>query len=127
MIAGGVAVCHHGAPRLVGDLDILYLPEQENVRRLISALKPLGYLFPDDYPLRLQSPSAQCKLPTHNAELLGHLAGVETNAAIRDAAVADAAGRSVPVLGLAQLKASKLASARPRDLEDLAALARAGV
>jgi len=42
IIIGGVALMLHGSTRMTGDIDILYSRTRENIRRLVSALKPFG-------------------------------------------------------------------------------------
>ena len=59
-----------------------------------------------------------------NADLLNEISGVTYDEA-RALAVAIAIdGLQIPVIGLSQLRRNKQASGRPKDLADLAALAR---
>ena len=43
VIVGGYALAFHGAPRFTGDLDILAGPTEDNVGRLLAALKDFGF------------------------------------------------------------------------------------
>ena len=43
LIVGGYAVAFHGAPRYTGDLDVYVNPTRGKARRILSALKVLGF------------------------------------------------------------------------------------
>jgi len=42
-IVGGVAAILHGAPRMTGDLDLAVILNEENLSKLVDAMKGLGY------------------------------------------------------------------------------------
>ncbi|MGH9489980.1 MAG: hypothetical protein ACRD17_05675, partial [Terriglobales bacterium] len=43
MVAGAVALAHHGLPRYTGDLDVWIRSSPENARRTLAALKDIGF------------------------------------------------------------------------------------
>ena len=42
ILVGGVAATVHGATRLTQDVDVVYERTDENIRRLVKAMEPLG-------------------------------------------------------------------------------------
>ena len=55
MVIGGIAVIHHGYPRLTLDLDIWFERTIENGERIITALEDFGFSNPDVTPEYLVS------------------------------------------------------------------------
>jgi hypothetical protein len=43
LIVGGYTVAFHGSPRFTGDLDILVAPVEEQVSRMLEALREFGF------------------------------------------------------------------------------------
>jgi len=122
VVVGGYAVVAHGFVRFVEDLDVLVLPAQANAIQLKPALASVGVVLTPEFQQRIASPQANCRLPSLNSQLLGHIAGVSTTEAILAAVSIEAHGKSLPILSLAHLIANKEALGRPKDLADVAAL-----
>jgi hypothetical protein len=43
VVVGGLAVNFHGAPRMTYDIDLMILPQKENILKLVSKLMQWGY------------------------------------------------------------------------------------
>ena len=124
VVIGGHAVHSHGFSRPIGDLDILIAPNSENASRIKAALAAVNFTLTADLESRIAQPQANCVLPSpFHSQLLGHIAGVETNSALQDIALAPFGPLTIPVLSLANLIATKKAVGRPKDLTDLQGLA----
>ncbi|KAF0166284.1 MAG: hypothetical protein FD157_903 [Rhodocyclaceae bacterium] len=111
----------HGWPRHTGDLDIWIRRSPENAERLMVALSEFGFgdvgLSQQDFELRENV--VQLGYPPFRIDLLTDIDGVEFDAAWpnRETTIHD--GLTIHFVGLADLKANKRASGRPRDIDDL--------
>ncbi len=132
VIVGGVAATIHGSARLTTDLDIVYERSDENVRRLVSALRPFKpYLrgAPPGLPFRFDEQTIRAGLnftfvtDAGPLDLLGEIAGVGSYTAL--------AGHTVDVtlfgtvhrcIDIETLIRAKRAAGRPKDLEVIAEL-----
>ncbi len=126
LLVGAWALAVHGVPRATGDMDIFVRPSAENAERIMRALGQFGApaqahgLTHED----LAKPGTvyQMGLPPRRIDVLTAISGVSFDEAAV-AAVAHTIGAvEVPVIGRAALVRNKLASARPKDLADAAAL-----
>ena len=127
LLIGGIAVIFHGHARLTGDVDFLFDPSPDNVRRLWTVLVEFwrgnvpGLQSADE----LLDPEVivQFGRPPNRIDLIGGLRTVPFDQAwqSRIAFAVDVDGRQFPVwiLGLEDLKRSKREAGRPKDLEDL--------
>lgn len=43
LVVGGIAINLHGYSRVTNDLDLLVLMDEENIRKIVEAIKELGY------------------------------------------------------------------------------------
>jgi len=127
VIVGGEAVIHYGYVRLTGDVDFFYGNDVENVARLFAALVDF---WDGDIPgferaeeLRPRGQVVQFGRPPNRIDLLNDISGVSFGEAwrSRETLVADD-GTPVHLISLALLIANKEASARPKDLDDVAFL-----
>lgn len=124
LVIGAHAVAVHGRPRATGDLDIWVRPTPENATRVWAALVAFGAPL---HELTLQDLVAddvvfQIGLAPNRIDLLTTIGGVTFDAAWPRRTTVALWGQSVPVIGREDLIRSKQASARPRDLADLAEL-----
>ncbi len=121
LVVGGYAVAVHGHPRYTKDIDIWIAMDEENARRMVSALQDFGFgslgLKPDDFLTPDQI--IQLGYPPARIDLLTTLAGVEfeTCYASRVEVVLD--GVPVSFIDLENLKKNKQAVGRLQDLADL--------
>jgi hypothetical protein len=126
VVVGAHAMAVHGVVRATGDLDILLEPSAENAKRVIEALRRFGApLDAHGVSARdFESPGAvyQIGLPPRRIDLLTQITGVTFEAAWDSRVTARMGDQAVSVLGLLALIANKRATARPKDLADVALL-----
>ena len=128
VIVGGLAVAAHGVVRATRDVDLVPEPSAENLDRLAATLADLGAEHPIDGTLSgaaLARP-VSFKLRTRfgDAQVLNRMPAVPAYAQLRPAAISvDLGDGAIAVVcSLADLRAMKIASGRPRDLVDVAEL-----
>jgi predicted nucleotidyltransferase len=133
VVVGGLAAIAHGARRMTLDLDIVPSPEPENFRRLVDAVADLGMAEETvvDGGFQQVDPQDEVDLArSRNVSLRTSAGQLDVLNRARDAPPYDdlatravrlpIAGVDVLVAGLDDLIAMKLASARPKDLQDVA-------
>ncbi len=121
LVVGGYAMAFHGRPRQTGDLDVWLRRTPENAHRLLAALKDFGF---GDLGLSLADFTqpdhvVQLGYPPFRIDLLTAIDGVEFDSAWPERQTFTHDGLPLPFIGLDALKANKLASGRPRDIDDL--------
>jgi hypothetical protein len=127
VIVGGLAVAAHGVVRATRDFDLVPEPSSENLDRLAATLSDLGAEHPVDDQLTgaaLARP-VSFKLQTRHGEVqvLNRMPAVPVFAELMKTAISvELAGVPARFCSLADLRAMKLASGRPRDLVDVAEL-----
>lgn len=125
VVVGGVAAVAHGAALMTRDLDILYLLEPDNVRRLVAALDELdARAYGDPRSLRFAFDHLN-NTGHHLAETragrldalgsLGVRADVLYQTVIVDAVPMQAFGATFPCIALDRLISIKRELGRPRD------------
>jgi predicted nucleotidyltransferase len=133
VVVGGLAALAHGARRMTLDLDIVPSPEPENFRRLADAVADLGMVEETSLDGGFQQIDPQDEVDlarSRNVSLRTSAGQLDVLNRARDAPPYDElaaravrlaiAGVDVLVAGLDDLVAMKLASARPKDLQDVA-------
>lgn len=121
VLVGGYAVGVHGHIRATSDIDFFYRRTAANARRLIRALGAFGAppdVMDAEHLLRPESVSAFGS-PPMRIDLLASISGVTFDDAVYDQLHVEIAGESLPVIGLAALRANKRASGRRKDKDDL--------
>jgi hypothetical protein len=135
VIVGGLAVQTHGHVRTTVDIDVFPRPDRANMERLADALNSLSaeILNPGGELLKIDAtmlPLASLwQFATrHGAiDVLHEAPGVPSYEDLRGRALEIQLGDlTLAVAGLDDLISMKRASARPVDLEDIAALTEAG-
>jgi hypothetical protein len=124
LLVGAHALAAHGRPRFTQDLDLLVEPSAANARRVADAIAEFGFAetardwrwFTKPYRITMIG-----RVPLR-IDVLTSISGVSFRAAWKSRVVIKTAVGEVAVLGLAQLRANKRASGRPKDLLDLALL-----
>ncbi len=121
LLIGGYAVAYHGYPRATGDLDIWVAPSTENAMRLVGAIREFGFDTPElSENLFVESESiVRMGYPPMRIEVFTAVSGVGFDECDEECALAEIDGVSVRIIGLAHLKANKLASGRHKDLDDI--------
>jgi hypothetical protein len=132
LLVGGEAVIYHGYPRVTGYVDFFYDLSAGNALRLFSCLLEFwnGNIpgIKTAKTLEKQGVIIQFGRPPHRIDLLSAIDGVSFSEAWKSRLRVELAGPRGKVasyyIGLRALIADKLASGRPRDLEDLSFLQR---
>ena len=129
LVVGAHAMSAHGVPRATGDLDVWVQADAANAERVWQALLAFGA------PLKALGVAArdfaapgnvvQLGLPPRRIDVLTAIDGLEFAAAWQRRFVADVGGYSAPLLSFEDLLRNKCASARPKDVQDVAMLRQA--
>lgn len=129
LVMGGYAVSLHAQPRATTDLDVLIRADADNAKAVFVALAefgaPLEGLAPEDFI----EPGKFFRMghPPLMIDILPEIRGVDFDAAWEKRVEADIdKGFKVFFIDADSLLAAKLASGRPEDLADVAALRAAG-
>ncbi len=121
MMIGGLAVIHHGHPRLTLDMDLWVERGLENGERIIQVLKDFGFadpgVGPEDFAKEKQILRMGWK-PTV-IELFNSIPGVDFTDCYPRRVFVKMGRMQVPFIGLEDLKVNKRASGRLKDLQDL--------
>jgi hypothetical protein len=124
VMVGGLAVGVHGHERYTKDLDLLVDPSEANARRLGSALTEFGFIATGKAWRRLTKPYQILTLGVEpvRIDVLTSISGVSFRAVWKGHGVVSTLAGKIPVIGLMELRANKLATGRPQDLADVAQL-----
>jgi hypothetical protein len=121
LLVGGYAVAIHGYPRATVDMDVWVAMQQANAQRIVAALDEFGFALPELTAELFLGPERIVRMgaaPTR-IEILTSIDGVDFDQCRRRSVSIELDGISVPVIGLADLRANKRAAGRTKDLLDL--------
>lgn len=122
LLIGGVAVNLHGYSRGTGDLDIWIGSSAENKEKIIAAIDEFGY-DTSEYKRMSVDEITMFSLGARNEpghiELTNRIAGIKFEEAYPLAIVNKVEGLTVKYLHFNDLIKNKLASGRPRDMDDV--------
>ena len=130
IMVGGAAVNHHGYKRHSADVDLWIEPNAENFQKLVGVLTELGYEVGElPEPVKSAEQNISIKIsPAQEIELITRFnPGCTFDEAWSRCEFGETRGLPLAryrVLGSADLIASKLRSARPKDLLDVQELKR---
>lgn len=121
LIVGAHALAANGRPRATQDLDVFIDPSKTNITRLASALRAFGFEALADESRRFEEPERMATLgtPPLRIDIMNHIDGVSFKEAWKGRLTAQFGDHQVHFLGLAELRANKLAAGRAKDLADL--------
>lgn len=124
LLVGAHAIAAHGIPRATRDIDFWIDPEEENAKRVWEALlrfgAPMSALGISERDVRTPGMVLQFGVIPNRIDLMTCLSGLDRFSDAWDRRVMTELGDvAVPVLSLEDLRASKRASGRKRDLLDL--------
>jgi predicted nucleotidyltransferase len=128
VIVGAYALAFHGAPRASGDIDLYIRPSSENAERVFEALQSFGAPLASHGVVAadFSRPGTiyQIGLPPRRIDVLTEVSGLGFDEvwASRVAALVD--GRTVHIIGRDAFVRNKTAAGRPKDMADVARLAK---
>lgn len=126
LVVGAHALAAHGVPRTTGDLDIWVEPTETNAARVWAALArfgaPLDSLSIRESDFVLADQVVQLGLPPYRIDLLTSISGVGFGDAWEGRLTGTLFDVPVAFLGRGAFIRNKLASGRPKDLEDIRSL-----
>ena len=124
LLIGGHALAVHAQPRFTEDLDVFVQPSLANAKRLHSALVEFGFGSVIPEAAELAKPGLVWMLgrKPRRIDILTGISGVTFAQAQRDSVTVTVVDTRVPVIGREALIRNKIASARPKDLADVAML-----
>ncbi len=130
LIVGGYAVSFYAQPRATKDLDVFIKQDAGNASAILEALSEFGAPLHDLTLEDLQNPNLVFRIgsPPIMVDILPKIDGVDFDHAWlnRVLVVIDPeTGFAAPFISMKDLLAGKLASGRPQDLADAAALREA--
>ena len=139
-VVGGVAVNLHGIPRMTYDLDLVVIPEREELSALLDVLTDLGLRCQIDLDLRDFADAEFAERIRRERNLIAVCFSdpddplrevdvlvsppIDARTLVSRAIDLDLAGTRVPVASIQDMIALKRASPRAHDLADLAHLER---
>ena len=126
---GGHALAVHAEPRFTEDLDVFVKPSLPNARRLREALVEFGFgsVIPDAKELARPDLVWMLGRKPRRIDILTGISGVTFDQAERGSVEVTVVETRVPVIGRAALIRNKIASARPKDLADVAIMGASSV
>lgn len=122
LVVGAYAMAAHGLPRATGDIDIWVRRSPKNAQRVWNALASFGAPLGDVSPSDFLKPDLifQVGIAPQRIDVLTDIDGVQFDDAWPNHQVIQFSGIDVPVISRPDLIKNKRASARPKDLGDLA-------
>jgi hypothetical protein len=126
LLIGGHALAVHAEPRFTEDLDVFVEPSLSNARKLRSALVEFGFGSVIPEAAELAKPGLVWMLgrKPRRIDILTGISGVTFVEAEQGSVEVTVVDARVPVIGRDALVRNKLASARPKDLADVAMLTK---
>lgn len=121
MVIGGYAVIHHSRPRYTGDLDLWVGASPQNAGRIVTVLQEFGFP-PDSVSTEMitdQKKIIRMGFEPMRLELFTRIPGIVFKGCYERREIVKVGRMLVPFISLGDLKINKLASGRPKDLQDL--------
>ena len=126
LVVGAYAVIFYSEPRFTKDLDIWVKPDVKNAAKVYKALKEFGAPLRDitigDFTNKRLF--FQMGIAPVRVDIIMGLGNIDFDFAWKKKKKSQYAGITINVIGLKELKKSKLISKRPQDLLDLEKLNR---
>ena len=124
VVVGAHALAFHGHPRYTHDIDLFVRRSEENARRIVEAIREFGFgsLAIDEADFLHPDRIVQLGMAPSRIDLLTHLSGVDFDQVWENRESGALGGLTVAYINRNDLKSNKAATARPKDLADLAEL-----
>ena len=124
VVVGAHALAFHGHPRYTHDIDLFVRRSEENARRIVEAIREFGFgsLAIDAADFLHPDRIVQLGMAPSRIDLLTHLSGVDFDQVWENRESGALGGLTVAYINRSDLKSNKAATARPKDLADLAEL-----
>lgn len=124
LVVGSYALAFHGAPRFTGDIDLFVKPEEDNARRILSALDEFGFSSLKFSESDFTSPDnvVQLGVPPVRVDIMTSLTGVSWEKAQAGKISGSYGETIVSFISKKDLIANKKALGRSKDLADIEAL-----
>lgn len=121
MIIGGYAVVHYSRPRYTGDLDLWLESSQENAERTVTILRDFGFRGEDVTTSMItdQKEIIRMGFEPMRLGLFTSIPGVDFQDCYPRPVFVKIGTHQIPFIGLEDLKKTKAASGRTKDLLDL--------
>jgi hypothetical protein len=126
VLVGAYAMAAHGQPRATMDIDLLIRGTEDNLDRVVAALRAFGAPESAIDRRALATPGmvVQIGIEPRRIDLLTRLTGVETDRVFDSATTQVVGDLRIPVIALDHLIQNKRATGRPQDLVDAERLER---
>lgn len=126
VIVGAHALAFHELPRLTGDMDFLVRPTPENSVRVVAAYRDFGFgsLGLKDDEFASLDRIVQIGYPPVRIDVMSSISGVAFDEVWATRIFGDLGGREVFFMGREALLKNKIASGRPKDMDDAKRLSR---
>jgi len=120
ILVGAYALAAHGFPRATMDIDIWINPALENAKKVYAALvkfgAPIDRISVQDFSQ--DDNIFQIGVAPRRIDILTRISGVDFKEAWEDAIEVNIDGLLIHILSAAHLVKNKLATGRPKDIED---------
>jgi hypothetical protein len=122
LVVGAYAMSFYGSPRATGDLDILINATPENAIRVWRALLRFGAPLSGLSVEELATPKITFRMgrAPNCIDILTDIDGIAFANAWKNHTTIRLEEREIPVIGIDDLLANKIAAGRPKDLADVA-------
>jgi predicted nucleotidyltransferase len=120
-ITGGVAFSVHARARYTADLDIVLLPDRENVIHFIDAFEEFGFSLKNRDPSQFLGERRLLRVGSEPSmiDVMNFFDGVELKAMFERLVEVHAFGFTLPFVSRDDLILNKLSVGRPRDIADV--------
>ncbi len=126
ILVGAYALAAHGFPRATMDIDIWVNPSPENAGHVYAALgkfgAPIDQISVED--LTKDDTIFQIGVAPRRVDILTNITGVDFKEASKDVIKVDVDGITLNILSTEHLIKNKLATGRPKDIDDVENLKR---
>ncbi len=121
LLIGGYAVAYHGYPRTTADIDIWIKPDEANARKMVAVLQDFGFGVPELKPDLFLNPAGLIRMGVAplRIEVMMEVPGIAFDSSYEARIVDEIEAVEVSIISLADLKKSKAATGRHKDLDDL--------